>query len=254
MTFHFVTFRTEGPPNDKGFDLLHCEEEMKKNSNEFQTFEIYTPKRLRDAGFEQYVKEYPSCGVARSNPHCQNIGFFAWKPKIILEELLKVNDGDIVVYRDCNCKKYPSLNDFSNIQQHSLNLLNIASFDFVIPREDSSNFLTLGKFCKTNVIKSLAKDVNFTRRFPLLIANHIIVRKSSVTVALVEEWLKHCENEEFIDGNVYGEMFPEFMWFTPEQGILGVIISNWIIDKKIPASYPGIVFNNRNLSQYLKLF
>ena len=84
----------------------------------------------------------------------------------------------------------------------------------------------------------------------MLIANHILVRKSEKSVELVTEWMHHCENETYINGENDRPNFPEFKHYTPEQSILAVIISNWILKRLIPEKYPNVTFYNRNLSNF----
>jgi hypothetical protein len=255
----FVTFRTEGSPHDKGFDLIDSERVMIENikkENCFESITVHTPRTLKENGFGHFVKEFPSSGSANRNPNCQNIGFLAWKPLIILQELEKCKEGDIVVYRDCNCHKYECLKDFSNMAESVDNIFEIVGFDFVISQEAfDRGVLTVGEYCKSDTIRELAKNIDFTRSFPLLIANHIVVRKSAQSLQLLYEWLTCCQIDRLIDGSIDSEeeCFPEFKFSTSEQAILNVIITNWIVDGKLDEQYPNVVFLGRNMSNYRRI-
>merc|ERR1712032_271814 len=104
--------------------------------------------------------------------------------------------------------------------------LSHCEFDVFVGREHETH--TLKQVCKTNVIRELGDDHPFTYDFPILICHTIVVRKSQVSMALMQEWLAACEVEAWIDGKAYGDMHEAFRWSTPEQSLLCVIIANWI--------------------------
>jgi hypothetical protein len=245
---HYISFCSEGEPHDKGLNLSNSKQQLTEilNKTDIPYF-FYSPRFLKDNGYGEYVKERENSGLVSMNPNMNMVGFCAWKPLIMMLELEKMNDGDILVYRDCNCEKYGQLKDFSNFHETIESIMNIVNFDFFIPVED--NRLTLGQHVKTNVIKDLAVDVEFTRKFPLLIANILICRKSAVSMQILEEWKTNCLKDEYINGEQYGELFPEFRWYTPEQGILGVLISNYVLEGRfnIPKNYPNLMFGNRHI-------
>jgi hypothetical protein len=165
-------------------------------------------------------------------------------------ELEKCNDGDIIFYRDCNCTKYPQYLKFHKLQSTIEDILSTVKFDFVISQENES--LKIVHHCKARVINDLAINAEFTKEFPLLIANQIIARKSQTSMALVDEWLYHCKNKELINGDGFGKEDDRFRWHTAEQAVLSVIISNWVYERKfnIPRNYPNIIYPNRNMYDY----
>jgi len=245
---HYISFCSEGEPHDKGLNLSNSKQQLTEilNKTDIPYF-FYSPRFLKENGYGEYVKERENSGLVSMNPNMNMVGFCAWKPLIMMLELEKMNDGDILVYRDCNCEKYGQLKDFTDFRETIESIMNIVNFDFFIQVED--NRLTLGQHVKTNVIKDLAVDVEFTRKFPLLIANILICRKSAVSMQILEEWKTNCLKDEYINGEQYGELFPEFRWYTPEQGILGVLISNYVLEGRfnIPKNYPNLMFGNRDI-------
>lgn len=259
MTNHninLVSFLSEGPPNDNGlniignFDLL-----LKSSFPYFNQITIYTPKILRDLGYAKYVMEYKNTGLVTKNNGLSKIGFAAWKPKIILLELDKMNLGDILIYRDGNIKKYPVLKNYSGIRDIAINILKYINFDFFIPREDKCSCLK--NYAKTNLIRELGDDHPFSYNFPNLICNFLIIRKSDISVKLIKEWDESCLNQEWINGLKYGALHPKFRWSCPEQSILGLIIANWIRKNQhgIPQKYPFVGFKQRDIYKliYYKL-
>jgi len=244
---NLVTFYSEGPPNDNGLNLSINKDNILKQNDHFDNISIYTPKRLKNIGLGKYVKEYNNSGLVTMNKGMSKIGFCAWRPKILLLELEKMNDGEIIIYRDINIKKYPVLGNYNNIRNIALRILDIVEFDFFVPRENHK--LQLKQLTKTNIIRELGDNHPFTYNFPNMICNFLIVRKSKVSIQLLKEWENACLKEEWINGEKYGELHPDFMWSCPEQSILGVIIANWVRKKKhnIPKNYPMIGFKGRNI-------
>ncbi len=252
VKYKLVCFYSEGPPNDNGLSIGHNKELMNNLArNEFDEIIWYTPKKLRDMGYDYFVKERTP-GLVK-NPGMCNIGNCAWRPLIMLLELEKMDDGDILVYRDCNIKKYPgqhTQNQYKNIKQTIDFCLNRCGFDFFIPRESSR--LLLHTYVKTNIIRELGENHPFTYKFPLHFSGLLtIARKSMISIELLTEWKEACQKEEWMDGKTYGPLYYKFRRSTPEQGILCVIISNWIRKRKynIPIDYPRIQFKFRNITR-----
>jgi len=65
---------------------------------------------------------------------------------------------------------------------------------------------------------------------------------------LLTEWKEAMENPEWVDGETYGDMHPEFQYSTLDQSVLSVIIANWVRKGKynIPKKYPFIALENRD--------
>jgi hypothetical protein len=250
MKINLVSFYSEGEPNDKGINLTEARDIFINSArNNVDNIKIYSPKILKEEGYDYFVKEYPISNLVTMNPNLNYVGFTAWKPLIILLELNKMDDNDILVYRDINCIKYPQLKNFNNFKENIIKLLDICNFDFFISF-DPYGFVA-ENLVKTNIIRELGENHKFSYNYPMLIANFIVVKKSKISEELLNEWLENCKNEKYIDGKQYGDLSPKFSRSTPEQSILTVIISNWIRKRKhnIPKSYPLLILNDRNFDQ-----
>lgn len=242
-------FFSEGPPNDNGLKLSHNKDLLLPIvEKHFDNISYYTPSILKQMGYEYYVKERNTELVSK-NPGMSKIGNSAWKPLILLLELQKMNEGDILLYRDCNLSKYKNLTYYDNIRDIIDLCLQKANFDFFISREKESPKFKLKYWCKTNVIKELGENHKFVYEFPLCVCNLLIVRKSKISIELLNEWKLACEKEEWIDGKKYGNLYKDFKWSTSEQAILNVILANWIRKRKynIPIKYPSVILKNRDI-------
>jgi hypothetical protein len=250
VKINLVSFYSEGEPHDKGINLIQAKEEfMKVATDNVDDIFLYSPRILKNKNFDYYVKEYPISQLVTMNPNTNYVGFLAWKPLIMILELNKLNDGDILVYRDINCIKYPQLRNFNNFKENVIKLLDICKFDFFISFDPYG--LIADNLCKTNIIRELGENHPFSYNYPMLIANFIIVRKSKISYELLYEWLINCSNNEYIDGEQYGALSPGFSRSTSEQSILTVIIANWIRKRKhnIPLRYPEVILRDRNFDQ-----
>lgn len=247
MKINLVSFYSENEPYDKGINLLESKDIFITSAKDHvDNIFLYSPRILKEKNFEYSVKEYPVSDLVTMNPNTNFVGFLAWKPLIMLLELKKMNDGDILVYRDINCLKYPQLKNFNNFKENIIKLLDICKFDFFISFDPYG--FTAENLCKTNIIKKLGEDHKFSYNYPMLIANFIIVRKSRISEELLNEWLENCKIEEYIDGLKYGELSEKFTRSTSEQSILTIIIANWIRKCKynIPKTYPEVILEGRN--------
>ena len=252
--YNIVYFYSEGNNYDNGLDLSYCYEPLLKLSNNiFDNVKFYTPRILKSLNYKDDVKEFQVTNINKAYSKMCKIGLSRWKPLILLLELEKMNDGDILIYRDVDYNKYNCLSKYEDIINIIDKCLNKVNFDFFISRE--SEDLKLGQYTKPIVIEEIGKNDDFVKNFPLLIANFIIVRKSKISIELLNEWYNLCKNDKYIDGFMYNKndnMFKNFT--TNEQSILGVIIAKWVKEKKynINEKYPLIGFHSRNICNIIE--
>jgi hypothetical protein len=243
---HFISFHTEGDFS-KYRDLT-----IKKASDHFDNVFIYTPKILSELGYDRYLKMYeptPMLGAYENT-----IGLSSYRPVMMLHELSKMNDGDLLVHRDINYEKYTKYNNFEDIIEIALECLEKCGSDFFVPFHDQyiENFDTvrLVHQTKTNVIRELGEDHPFSYIFPQVHAYIFIMRKSEETIEILNEWKSAMENEEWLDGKQYGEMDPRFCgWTLIDNALLSMVIANRVRRKKLPERYPGLYFSDRNIHE-----
>lgn len=134
---NLVFFYSEGKPFDSALDLKENKTLVFKHAREHvDEISAYTPRLLKEIGYGEYVKEYEKTGLVSANKGMSKIGFCAWRPLIMLLELEKMNDGDILIYRDSNIKRYNQLADYTEIREIADMCLDTCSFDFFIANHD----------------------------------------------------------------------------------------------------------------------
>jgi len=255
--YNFVYFFSEGPPHDNGQNLS----ENKKIVDTlikpyFNNITHYTPRIMKDIGFGNYVKEYDESGLVWKNVYHHKIGNAAWKPKILLLELEKMNDGDILIHGDINFKQYPVYKkNGKKLISIAEDALKCCKFDFFVPRAlyiKMKRTNNLDRQAKTNIIRELGENHKFTYNFPAIFGGLLLViRKSNISMQLVKEWNDACLVDRWINTTQYGTLHENFNHSCPEQAILGVIIANWVKKKKynIPLKYPFIGYKNRDIEK-----
>jgi len=253
--YNLVCFYSEGEPNDFGLDLSFSKDLVTSWAKDHvDHIEFYTPKKLSDMGYEYHVKNHEECGLATQNPGMNNVGFEAWKPLIILLELAKLNEGDVLIYRDVNGKKYRGLQDYTNIKNIIDDCFDKTNFDFIVPRErDFTEHKVkphlLRPYTKANVLEEFGENNSFVLEFPNCHANQMFFKKSKISEDFLTEWKSACENEKWINGTQYSPNRKDFLWSCNAQSILGVLIANWVRMGKhnIPKKYPLLRFHKRNI-------
>jgi hypothetical protein len=124
-----------------------------------------------------------------------NIGYglWLWKPKVILDTLHKMNDDDILLYCDggifLNKDGIERFNEYINILKNDN--INIVTFS------TSEEYLAQN-YVKNDAIMSYYPEFN-NRKDIYNYAGLMIIKKSIKTINLIEDWLKLCENYNFLD-------------------------------------------------------
>ena len=242
---HFVSLHTEED------NFKRCGEFISKKASEyFDTVSIYTPTLLTELGFTKHLKVYeptPMLGI-----YASYVAVAASRVDIMLHELSKMNDGDLLFYRDINYEKYPKYKNFENIIEVALECLDKCGSDFFVPFCDQYNECKYTKRLvfqtKTNIIRELGEDQLFSYNFPQIQACIFIMRKSHETIDILTEWKNTTDNEEWMDGKQYGDMHPLFCGQTLlDNSLLSMVIANRIRKNKLPEHYPGLYFYDRDI-------
>ena len=234
---HYVGFYSEGNGKDKALDLTMEKNIIETNlKKKVDGYHFYTPSIIKELGYHNHMLEFEP-GLVSQNKGMNMVGNCAWRPLIILLEMEKIKENDIVVYRDINCNKYPTLKNFNNFKTKVKQILKDVDYDFAIARHDTP--ITIIEHCKTNIIKEVALDEEFTSKFPLLLSTFLIFKKTPISIEFLKEWNRLCLIRKYIDGEPYGILSKKFKWSTPEHNI--------------PKKFPNFMINNktRDFDNYL---
>jgi hypothetical protein len=164
----------------------------------FDSVRLYTPADLPEP-FASYTRAYPRGG-----------GYWLWKPFVIVSELDRAAEGDIVVYADAGCTLMPH----ADWQRY---------FDAVDGREELF-FLAEGKsakWCKKEVFDYFGTRRDAWKNASQVQATFIIARKSGRNEVL-RRWydLAVAHPELFVDAAAGSVQGPRFREHRHDQAVL----------------------------------
>jgi hypothetical protein len=148
-----------------------------------------------------------------------------------------MNDGDILVYHDCNIVRYPFFQLDSNHFKDNVKSLFNSSLDVIIPFENPYNHdLRCKNYVKNEIFKKVGKENDYYKNFPLLHANRIFIRKSKLSENFILNWLKLCKTDLILP-----EINENIKWHTHDQAIVTVLYRKYIemgfFDENAPNLY-----------------
>lgn len=147
-------------------------------------------------------------------------GWCLWKPYIILENLEKLQDNEILIYMDVGDQPYKGISEFV------INWM-----------KDNEILITTGGNCnksyaKRDVFVFMECDSEQYWNAPQVEAGFIALKKNDFCVNLVREWLEYCKDERIITDipNQGGhENFEEFIDFRADQSVLSILAVKYSI-------------------------
>lgn len=142
-------------------------------------------------------------------------GFWIWKPYIIYQQLLKMEENDILVYGDTGNSVTGSPKEFLD-----------AIMDVECLIADQHN--RLGAHCKKDVMRRLGVDPEEYRYRPVAEANRIVVKNSPLMREAMKEWYDACRDYRNIDESDSLEPnFPEFVFHRWDQSVFAIIFNKY---------------------------
>jgi hypothetical protein len=163
-------------------------------------------------------------GFIEENKH--GYGIWIWKPKIILDTLLAMDDGDILIYCDAGMH---------------LNIKGLDKYRSYMRKMEDCDILTFSlndkykaqHYVKRDVINAyypaFAEEVT-----PYCYAGVMILKKTAATVGLVKDWLRLCENYHFLDSSASSvPELPIFQGQDGDNGLFNICLAKHSISKSI---------------------
>lgn len=145
----------------------------------------------------------------------RGIGYWLWKPYLILESLKKMADNDVLVYADSGLEIIKPLIPIVEMCEKQQDIVFFQAHGYKnssATRRDA--FVLMG--CDTPPYH----DAEMVQ------ASFILFKKTEKTLQFVEEWLMYCQNSQIIgeSENVMGkENLPDFFAHRHDQSILSIL-------------------------------
>jgi hypothetical protein len=262
--FYFLSFYSQGPPYDNGEDMTESYKIHKEMvSPYFDHVHFYNAQELiNDEETRFLMVEYKDIPSPR-NVGSNLLGFNLWRSYTMKKCLAGANNGDIVVFRDGNALKYTDyLYGLSEIQSTIDYVLELNDTDIFIAAEEYP-YLKQKHYVKRELLEKYGEYNDYYLETFLLNTSIIVVRKSDLSVKLINEWYDTCkENDrEMLKTSCdLTRQHRDFRWHTLGMSVLNVLIRKYIKNGEIPHCFPMLGYTNserkftiRDLKRVLKL-
>lgn len=246
---YFLSFCSEGPPYDEGFSLLETSNQIKERlAPFFEDIFVHTKRTLKCLpNSEDICNCYDE--PLDQNTHVHNFGYFDFKPFLIDYTLKIIPEGSLLLYHDGNFVKNEQYwqTDWENITSISETMLSENSSDvwFQMERE--------GCYVKSSV-KEYTLDYFFSedekrvvKNSHLINAARVLVRNNDFGRQFISEYLDLCKNKDLIAKSPNHNPDPEFQWSCGDQDVLNCLVYRYILDGKLPRTFPIFSFLYRVL-------
>ena len=191
----------------------HLQQRVKQDiesDNIFDETRLYTMDWLRTTDF--YLENKKILDQERY------AGWCLWKPYIILENLKKLQDDEILVYMDVGDQPYKGISRFV------INWL-----------KDNEILITTGGNCnksytKRDTLVFMGCNTEDYWNAPQVEAGFIALKKNEFSLKLIKEWLNYCKDERILTDipNVGGyDNFEEFVDVRADQGPLSILTKKY---------------------------
>lgn len=191
-------------------------ERLQEQADDFELFDaihLYNEYDLSDS-FREDFKEYLHAGM-------RGFGYWVWKPRIILDTLAKMNDGDVLLYVDMGCHlnsrgKEKLFSYWQEVKQNESGLL-VAELEAI--RKEC--FWTKGDVLDYFQVRGTEKMLS-----PQYQAGVVFIRKKPKTVTLIQSWLDlYYENFHLLDDTPSRSPNEEgFVEHRHDQSVLSLLL------------------------------
>ena len=161
--------------------------------------------------------------------HTVGYGYYIWKPKIILDTLINMEDGDILFYCDSgihlNLKGLPRFQEYLTYLDGDKSMVTFCMSDRYVPQ----------MFVKQDAVQYYFPEFNDMKGLESCYAGCMILKKCDDTMDLIVDWLGLCEKYSFIDTSIscYTKELDGFQGNDKDSGLLNLVLAKYTIDYKI---------------------
>ena len=228
---YFLTFSNSGYMNT---------ERIANQAKEFQLFDDII--QLNEMDISEYIEKH-KIFIMNNTP---GYGRWIWKPKIIYDTLLKMNENDILFYSDAGT--------YLNI--HGKN--RFLEYVEILQKNENSliTFSTNGgyyakQYVKIDAVLHYYKDRHnefFNDNRLACYAGIMLIKKNNESLSLIKDWLDLCENYHFLDSSQ--SYNPENTFFAGndgDNGLFNLCLTKHKIHHSIYPDETNIYVNNQQI-------
>ena len=135
-------------------------------------------------------------------------GLWLWKPYFILEEVLKLNDNQYLIYIDCGDIFSNKIKDYldNQIQYHDIILLEGCFKNSSYTKRDCFILMNCDSEKYWNSVQ--------------IEAGFSVWKKTDFSIKILNEWLNYCCNWDIISDDNFSQNFNDFIDHRHDQSIL----------------------------------
>jgi hypothetical protein len=174
----------------------------------------------------------------------RGVGFWLWKPYVILKTLEKAEEGDLVIYLDSG-SLFKTKTKTPFLLWNILNAFHINNSKFLLAVKNTH---ANAPHTKRDVYEAFKMDGEKYWHDTQLDASFVVFKKNKQAIAFVQEWLKYCENEALLtDSPSQKENLPEFLEHRHDQSILTLLSYkyNTGVELLSPEDKNNIIYHHR---------
>lgn len=209
MKIHFLTFSNTSYMNTE------------RIISEAKKFPFDTLQSISEFDIQEFFNKH----LNFINRNKSGFGLWIWKPKIILDKLNLIDDGDVLVYCD------------AGMHLNSKGLTRYIEYIDILESKDMLTFSLNDGYFAQQWVKRQAIDFYYpefaSRRDKYCYAGIIMLKKTKSTINLIEDWLGLCERYELIDKSP--SFLPEYSGFIGQDADNGLF--NLCLVKKSISHY-----------------
>ncbi len=227
------------------FSNSKCYEGQKKlieSAKSINTFNEYETWKYEDYIQTEFFKEHLNI-----TSEIRGVGFWVWKPFIILEAMKRINDGDVIIYHDSGRKVYSW--EFKK---------NIIPFIEKIKTYNKGLGVIFGPFnhgeyCKKDCLIKMNCDIPQYRKHKQLSATWGIWEKNTFTQEILNEWLQWNIHSSRIvtDDESKEPNIDNFVQHRHDQAILTNIILKRVFQKTYDPIFAPNGIYEKNINNFI---
>jgi hypothetical protein len=155
-------------------------------ANEFNIFDKIL--QLNENDIKDFIEKHKN--FINNNP--AGYGNWIWKPKIIYDTLVKLNENDILIYSDAGM--YLNINGKDRLKEY---LLKLTDDKAILTFCTSETYLSR-TYVKMDAVMNYYPE--FRNKLDIACyAGLMVIKKCDSSLTLIKEWLNLCENYHFLN-------------------------------------------------------
>ena len=155
-----------------------------------KSFNIFTSiKGLNENDIPEYITQHHQF----IQDHPEGYGRFIWKPKIIYDKLLTMEDNDILLYCDAGC--HLNINGIDRFNKYLTSFVTNDVLAFLTPNVYKTNY-----YVKNDAVMSYFPELHKHLR-QYMYAGVVFVKKTPSSLRMIYDWLSLSQNYHFLDSS-----------------------------------------------------